>query len=98
MTSHRILYAGDDITLPARLRDELRGPDYFVVRSPVGMARLFIQSEIEYSLFLFDETEAGAELEAYARSLPHRELTFVLFVKSQGDIGGLLDAIKRRLR
>ena len=98
MSSHRILYAGDDITLPSRLKDALRGLDCVVVRSPVGIARLFIRSEIGYSLFLFDETEACAELEDFARTLPHRERTPVIIVKSEGDLGGLLDAIKRRLR
>ena len=86
------------MTLPGKLRDALKSLDCFVVYSPVGIARMFIRSDIKYSLFLFDETEAGAELERFARSLPHREQTPVLIVKSQGGFGGLLDAIKRRLR
>ena len=97
MASHRILYAGDDITLPARLRNGLSGLDCFVVYSPVCIARTLIRSDIKYSLLLFDETEAGAELEAYARSLSHREQTPVIRVKESGDFNGLLSAIKRRL-
>src|ERR1044072_9048112 len=97
MASRRILYAGDDIHLPALLKDALHGLDFFVVRSPVAIARMFIRSEIKYSLLLFDETEAGAELEAYARSLPHREQTPVIIVKKSRDSGGLVESIKRRL-
>jgi hypothetical protein len=96
MSSRRILYAGDDSDLPARLRDALHGLDCLVVRSPVETARTFIRGEIEYSLLLFDETEAGAELEAYARSLPHREQTPVIIVKKSEGSGGSVDTIKRR--
>ena len=97
MASRRILYAGDDIYLPARLTDALHGLDCLVVRWPVGTARMFIRSEIKYSLLLFDDTEAGAELKAYARSLPHRERTPVIIVKESEGLGVLLDVIKRRL-
>jgi hypothetical protein len=97
MASRRILYAGDDINLPARLKDALHGLDCFVVRSPVESARMFIRSEIEYSLLLFDETEAGAELEAYARSFSRRERTGVIIVKKSEGLGVLVDSIKRRL-
>ena len=68
-----------------------------MVYSPVGIARTLIQSGIEYSLLLFDETEAGAELERFARSLSHREHTTVIVVKKSEGFGGLLDTIKRRL-
>ena len=97
MASRRILYAGDDTELPASLRDGLSGLDCFVVRSPVETARTLIRSGIEYSLLLFDETEAGAELGAYASSLPHREHTPVIMVKKSEGSGVLLDSIKRRL-
>src|SRR5215213_3140865 len=97
MASRRILYAGDDTELPARLRDGLGGLDCFVVRSPVGTARLFIRSDIKYSLLLFDDTEAGEELERFARSLPHREQTPVIIVKKSEGLNGLLESIKRRL-
>ena len=97
MASHRILYAGDDIYLPAGLRDGLGGLDCFVVRSPVGGARIFLESDIRYTLLLFDDTEAGAELERFARSLPHREGTPVIIVKKSKGLKGLLESIKRRL-
>jgi hypothetical protein len=93
MASHRILYAGDDIYLPTRLRDALRAFDCFVVYSPVGIARTLIRSDIKYSIMLFDETEAGAELEGFARSLSHREQTPVIIVKGPGSLDGLLDSI-----
>src|SRR3954470_21485765 len=42
MSSHRILYAGDDVTLPGLLKDALHGHDCFVVRSPVETTRTLI--------------------------------------------------------
>lgn len=98
MASHRILYAGTDNDLPARLKNGLSGLDCFVVYSPVSIARMLIQSDIEYSLLLFDETDAGAELEAYARSLSHREQTPVIIVKKSGGLDKLIDGVKRRLK
>ena len=85
------------MTLPGKLRDALKSLDCFVVYSPVGIARTFIQSDIKYSLLLFDETEAGAGLEAYTRTLSHRERTPVIRVKESEGLGVLLEAIKRRL-
>ncbi|HKG14376.1 MAG TPA: hypothetical protein VKB12_13695 [Pyrinomonadaceae bacterium] len=97
MASHRILYVGDDIYLPARLGDALKSLDCFVVRSPVETARILIQSEIKYSLLVFDETEAGAGLEAYARSLSHRKRTPIIFVKGSEGLDVLVYAIRRKL-
>jgi hypothetical protein len=97
MASHRILYAGDDSGLPARLRNGLSGIDCFVVRSPVETARTLIRSDVQYSLLLFDETEAGAELEGFARSLSHREQTPAVIVKKSERLAGLLNTIRRRL-
>jgi hypothetical protein len=97
MASHRILYAGDDIHLPDRLRSGLKWLDCFLMHSPVLTARTLIRSDIEYSLLLFDKTAAGAELESYARTLPHREHTPVLIVKKSEGSGGLLEAIRRCL-
>jgi hypothetical protein len=56
---------------------------------------MFIRSDIKYTLLLFDETEAGAELEGFARSLSHREQTPVIIVKKSEGLGGLLDTIRR---
>lgn len=97
MPSHRILYAGDAFALPARLRDGLTGFDCFVVYSPVGSARTLIQSDIKYSLLLFDDTPAGVELESFARSLTHRAHTPVMLVKESEGFDRLLDTIRRRL-
>jgi len=97
MASHRILYAGGDIGLPAHLKGALHAFDCFVVYSPAAIARTFIQSDIKYTLLLFDDTEAGAELETYARSLSHRERTPVIIVKESGGLAGLIDAVKRRI-
>jgi len=97
VASHRILYAGDDIDLPKHLRDGLGGLGCFVVRSPVLIARMFIESDIEYSLLLFDKTAAGAELKGYAGTLAHREHAPVVIVKKSEGSGRLLDAIRRRL-
>ena len=94
---HTASYTRETIQIPARLRDALHAFDCFVVRSPADSARVFIRSDIKYSLLLFDDTEAGAELEAYARSLPHRELTPVIIVKESEGLDGLLDTIRRRL-
>ena len=97
MASHRILYAGDDTGLPARLGDALHASDCFVVYSPASIARTLIRSDIKYSLLLFDETEAGVELESFTRSLPHRERTLVIIVKESEGLGRLLESIKRRI-
>ena len=97
MASRRILYAGDDVTLPRLLNKALKSLDCFVVRSPVETCRTLIRSGIEYSLLLFDGTDAGAELESFARSLPHREQTPVIIVKKAEGLNGLLAAIRRRL-
>ena len=97
MSAHRILYAGDDTDLPARLRDGLRGLDCFVVRSPVDSTRTLIRSDIKYSPLLFDKTGAGAELESYARSISHLEHTSVIIVKKSEGLGRLLGAIRRRV-
>ncbi len=97
MTSRRILYSGADYVLSGRLKDALKPLDCFVVRSPVLTARTLIESDIKYTLLLFDDDPAGAELEGYARTLPHRRHTPVIIVKKSEGFGGLLDAIRRRL-
>jgi hypothetical protein len=97
MASHRILYAGDDIHLPARLRDALQASDCFVVRSPAPSASTLVRSDIKYSLLLFDDDPAGAELEAYARTLLHRERTPVIMVKKSEGFGGLVYNVRRKL-
>ncbi|MBV9926198.1 MAG: hypothetical protein JOZ96_14355 [Acidobacteria bacterium] len=98
MPTRRVLYAGDDAALPWLLKDPLKRLDCVLVRAPAPVARMFLQSNIEYSLFLFDADPTGAELEAYARTLPHREHTPVLLVKKTQGIDSLVRALTRLLR
>ncbi len=95
--SRRILYSGADYVLSELLKDALKSLDCFVVRSPVYTARTLIESDIRYTLFLFDDDPAGAELESYASTLPHRERTPVIVVKNSESFDRLLDSIRRRL-
>lgn len=75
--AHRILYAGRDLALLARLNSAL--PDHRTVRSPdAATARLFLKSDIPYSALLFDAQlpdSTGQELASFAHSLPHRTHT-----------------------
>jgi hypothetical protein len=90
---HRILYVGGDIRLPGLLEDAL---DCHVVRCPDGStARLFIEGDTKYSLFLFDEGRAK-ELERLAWSLKHRERTPTL--RTSGDFRQLVYTIWGLLR
>ena len=94
LAQHRILYVGGDILLPKRLADAL---GCHVVRSPGGYpAHLFISGDTKYSLFLFDE-ERAEELEGFARSLKHRELTSVVVVRTSERFETLADTIGRAL-
>ncbi len=68
-----------------------------MVRSPVGVARTFIKSDIKYSILLFDDTAAGVELESYARTLAHRERTPIVRVKKAQGVNSLVDALARLL-
>jgi glutaredoxin len=95
--SRRILYSGADYVLSELLKDALKPLDCFVVRSPVYTARTLVESDIKYTLLLFDDDPAGAELERYARTLPHREHTPVIIVKNSESFDRLLDAIRRQL-
>jgi hypothetical protein len=95
--SHRLLYAGDILALPARLRDGLTGLDCFVVYSPVGSVRTLVKSDIKYSLLLFDDTAAGVALESFTRSLAHHAHMPVMLVKESEGFGKLLDTVRRRL-
>lgn len=99
MASHRILYVGLDLNLLQLLKGILTG--CHVVRCPGGSnARLFIESDIEYSLLLFDDEPmgtTGAELKRLARSLEHRKQTPVIIYKKSDDLSVLVEAIAREL-
>ena len=76
MPSHRVLYVGADLALLASLKGALK--DCRVVRSPGGVARTLIESQINYSLLIFDGELTW--LADFARSLPHREHTPVFIL------------------
>ena len=80
MASRRILYAGADLALLASLKGALE--DCHVVRSPGAVARLLVESQINYSLLIFDHESAG--LADFARSLPHRQRTPVCILPAGG--------------
>lgn len=90
---HRILYVGHDLTLLKSLQDTLA--DCKVVRSPGGDARLFIESDIKYSLLLFDDElpeMSGVELAQLTRKLKHRKRTPMVILtkeKARGVVAGL---------
>jgi DNA-binding response OmpR family regulator len=96
--SHRILYAGNDLSLLTFLQEILE--DCYMVRCPNGShARLFIE-KIKYSLLLFDERlqdTTGAELESFTRTLPHRERTPIIIYKPLVGFDVLAKAIIREL-
>jgi hypothetical protein len=96
MSSHRILYVVADLAPLRFLGNALQ--DCLIVRCPDdNQARLFLKSAINYSLLIFDEGLAGAELEDFARSLEHRKGTPAQVIKKPYDLGGLIDTIRRRL-
>ena len=95
MASHRILYVGRDHILLRFLQDALS--DCTVVRCPDGRgARPLIESDINYSLLLFDDTlpdTTGTELAQFARALSHRVRTPIVILsvdKARGVVAGLL--------
>ena len=98
---YRILYVGSDLALTAFLQDELKWLDCFVVRCPDGRgARLFIDSDIDYSLLLFDDElpdMTGKELERFARKLSHRERTPIIIFKKSDNFNMLVETIIQRL-
>jgi hypothetical protein len=96
MPSHRILYLGSDHALLKFLSDAL--PDCLIVRCPDDyQGRLFLKSDIKYSLLLFDAGREGAELEGFARSLKHRAEAPAEVIKKPYDCGGLVNTIRRLL-
>ena len=99
MASHRILYVGLDLNLLHLLNGILTG--CHVTRCPGGSnAYLLIESDINYSLLLFDDEPigtTGAELKRFARSLEHREQTPVIIYKKSDNVSLLIEAITREL-
>lgn len=95
MTSHRILYVGLNLTLLRSLQAAL--PDCKVVRSAGGSdARLLIESNIPYSLLIFDDeplNTTGTELKCFARSLAHRQQTPVIIYQKSDHHNLVIDAV-----
>jgi DNA-binding response OmpR family regulator len=94
MPSHRILYVGYHLNLLQSLSRILE--DCQVVRCPGGSnAHLLIESNIKYSLFLFDDELpdiTGAELAQFTRKLKHRATTPIVILskdKARGVVAGL---------
>jgi len=98
MTSRRILYAGNNHALADTLRERLKHLNCDVIRAPTCIAHIFIRSDIKYTVFLFDDTPAGVELESYARTLTHRQHTPILRVKTAQGVNPIVDALARLLR
>lgn len=100
MTSHRILYVGLDHALVVFLNKALE--DCQTVRSPSGRdSQCLIESDIKYSLLLFDDElpdTTGAKLKRFAHKLPHRKQTPIIIYKRTDDLSLLVDSIVRAIR
>jgi DNA-binding response OmpR family regulator len=80
----RLLYVGRAVDWFGRLKSVLGPPENRVVYCAGGStARLLLESDIRYDLFLFDLDllkETGLELVPLAGSLSHRKHTPIIFV------------------
>lgn len=97
MSSHRILYVGDDITLPEVLNVALKPFGCHAVRCPdMAQARPLIGG-IKYSLLICDDASAGAEMQLFIRSPRVDKNLPVIILKKAGDADSLLTTIKQML-
>ncbi len=73
----RLLYVGSDLGLLKSLRTTLGEPKYHIVSCPDRLsAEMFIKSQIQYQLFIFDHEmrdRAAFDLARLLRSLDHRQ-------------------------
>ena len=73
----RLLYVGEDLDLIRFLRAAFPKPEYHVVSCPDrDSAERFIESDIQYHLFIFDHEmrhRAAFDLARLVRSMKHRE-------------------------
>ena len=79
----RILYVGRNIALFLFLRARLRPKECFLVYCPtLWLARLLLESNASYSLFLFDDLSdaTGSALAQLTRELSHRARTPIIKV------------------
>jgi DNA-binding response OmpR family regulator len=85
----RLLYIGDDLPLTSSIRQFFPTPKYHVVTCPArGCAEMFIKSDIQYDLFIFDHEmrdRAAFDLARLIRSLPHRERSAVVVVGTESE-------------
>ena len=73
----RLLYVGNDLALLKSLRTTFSKPEHHIVSCPDRLsAEMFIKSQIQYQLFIFDiemRDKASLDLTQLVRSLEHRE-------------------------
>src|SRR5258708_26465054 len=73
----RLLYVGSDLGLLKSLRTTFGEPKYHIVSCPDRLsAEMFIRSQIQYQLFIFDHEmrdRAAFDLAGLLRSLDHRQ-------------------------
>lgn len=88
-TQRRILYVGSDPSLLGFLRSMFGKPKYHVVSCPDRQsAEMFIRSQIQYHLFIFDHEmrdRAAFDLARLVSSLNHREGLPTIVVGSEAD-------------
>ena len=74
---YRVLYVGSDLGLLKSLRTTFDKPKYHIVSCPNrDSAEMFIKSQIQYHLFIFDHEmrdRAAFDLAGLLRSLDHRQ-------------------------
>src|SRR5437016_11701485 len=88
----RLLYVGNDLALLKSLRTTFSKPEHHIVSCPDRLsAEMFIKSQIEYQLFIFDHEmrdRAAFELARLLRSLDHRQNAPAIVIGAEVD-GGL---------
>jgi PleD family two-component response regulator len=93
----RILYVGNDLGPLAALRAVMRRPEFHIVSCPNRCsAILFIKSDIQYDIFLFDvemRDSAAFELAQLAQSLEHRR--HIPIIMAASEIDGSLEELPR---
>src|SRR5712692_845490 len=90
-TQCRLLYVGSDLALLKFLRSTFGKPKYHVLSCPDrDSAEMFIKSQIEYQLFIFDHEmrdRAAFELARLLRSLDHRQNAPAIVIGAEVDSG-----------
>jgi CheY-like chemotaxis protein len=98
---HRILYVGNNYALLKLLHNAFTQIDCRIVRCPTGsISRTLLQSNINYSLLLFDDQlpdTTGLKLKHLARQLPHRQRTPIIILKKSDEHNPLVETILKTL-